>query len=29
LLFVKFWPSLSIYEIKEDIGIPMQKEKGH
>jgi len=29
LLFVKFWPSLSIYEIKEDIGIPMQKGKGH
>lgn len=30
LLFVKFWPSLSIYEIKEDIGIPMlNKRKGH
>lgn len=28
LLFVKLWPSFSIYEIKEDIGIPMEK-KGH
>lgn len=27
LLFVKFWPSLSIYEIKEDIGIPMKNQK--
>ncbi len=27
LLFVKFWPSVSIYEVKEDIGIPMKK--GH
>jgi len=25
LLFVKLWPSLSIYEIKEDIGIPRKK----
>lgn len=29
LLFVKLWPSLSIYEIKEDIGVPMQRKKGH
>jgi Ni/Fe-hydrogenase subunit HybB-like protein len=27
LLFVKLWPSVSIYEVKEDIGIPMKK--GH
>ncbi len=27
LLFIKFWPSVSIYEVKEDIGIPMKK--GH
>ena len=26
-LFVKLWPSMSIYEIKEDIGVPMKK--GH
>ncbi|MBI5048774.1 MAG: hydrogenase, partial [Deltaproteobacteria bacterium] len=28
LLFIKLWPSVSIYEVKEDIGIPMKKE-GH
>ncbi|MBI5235948.1 MAG: polysulfide reductase NrfD, partial [Deltaproteobacteria bacterium] len=27
MLFIKFWPSISIYEVKEDIGIPMKK--GH
>lgn len=26
LLFVKLWPSVSIYEVKEDIGIPMKKK---
>lgn len=26
LLFVKLWPSVSIYEVKEDIGIPMKKD---
>ncbi len=25
LIFVKVWPSVSIYEVKEDIGIPMRK----
>ncbi|MBE9527994.1 MAG: polysulfide reductase NrfD [Proteobacteria bacterium] len=25
LIFVKLWPSISIYEVKEDIGIPMRK----
>ncbi len=29
LLFVKLWPSVSIYEVKEDIGIPMRKGGGH
>lgn len=27
LLFVKLWPSVSIYEVKEDIGVPLRK--GH
>jgi len=27
LLFIKLWPSVSIYEVKEDIGIPMKKER--
>ncbi len=25
LLFIKLWPSISIYEVKEDIGIPRKK----
>lgn len=25
LIFVKVWPSISIYEVKEDIGFPMRK----
>lgn len=25
LLFVKLWPSISIYEVKEDIGVPTSK----
>ena len=29
LLFVKLWPSVSIYEVKEDIGIPMKKKSFH
>lgn len=30
LLFVKLWPSVSIYEVKEDIGIPLKThKKGH
>jgi len=28
LLFIKLWPSLSIYEIKEDLGIPRRRKKG-
>ncbi len=27
LLFVKLWPSISVYEVKEDIGIPMNKKE--
>jgi len=29
LMFVKLWPSVSIYEVKEDIGIPFRRKKGH
>ena len=29
LMFVKLWPSVSIYEVKEDIGIPFRTKKGH
>jgi len=28
LLFVKLWPSVSIYEVKEDIGVPMRRGEG-
>ena len=27
LLFIKLWPSVSIYEVKEDIGIPFSSNK--
>ena len=26
LIFVRYWPSLSIYEIKEDIGVPLTED---
>lgn len=26
LIFVKVWPSVSIYEVKEDIGVPMKND---
>ena len=26
LIFIKIWPSVSIYEVKEDLGIPGGKE---